>query len=235
MNKRGSHVGMVLSFVIFVTFLLFIFSVLQPEIQEDKTNKAAMKNLEREIIENISNKLSSFTLSVKNESIKTNDCFKINNLIPEKDKVIIRNSSKEIIGASNSGGNLVSEYLTKRGFFKVYHSHLFEEEKISCKQILVFESNYSVSSKTKTKYIFSLLAKELANSLEIKYNSMKNILNVPKNKDFQFALVLNNGTEIGNLNISENLKTNVEFKEWPVQYVDDKANILPGNVKIRVW
>ena len=234
MDKRGSHVGMVLSFVIFVTFLLFVFSVLQPEIQNDESNKAAIENIEKEIMENISSQMTSFTLSVQ-ESSEEDNCLKINNLIPKEKNVIVKNSKQNILNASTSEKNLKIEGDTERGFFKVYYSNFFEETGISCTPQELGAEEYSISSQKEKNLIFVPLVKGLTNSLENNYESVKNNFNVATNKDFQFALVLENGTEIGNLDNSENLKTNVEFKEWPIQYVGNKANIIPGDLKIKVW
>ena len=45
MNKKGSHVGMMLSFVIFVTFLVFLYSILYPMIKTGQDKKLVLDNL----------------------------------------------------------------------------------------------------------------------------------------------------------------------------------------------
>ncbi|MCK4647518.1 hypothetical protein KAT24_01145 [Candidatus Pacearchaeota archaeon] len=45
MDKKGSHVGMMLSFVIFVTFLVFLYSILQPVIKIRQDKKLILDSL----------------------------------------------------------------------------------------------------------------------------------------------------------------------------------------------
>ena len=51
MNKKGSHVGMMLSFVIFVTFLVFLYSVLYPMVKIGQDKKLILDNLILELSE----------------------------------------------------------------------------------------------------------------------------------------------------------------------------------------
>ena len=61
MNKRGSHVGVILSFAIFITFMVFLYFIIEPaiRIQGDKQN--ILDNLERELLEKFSANLTTYT------------------------------------------------------------------------------------------------------------------------------------------------------------------------------
>ena len=76
MNKKGSHVGMMLSFVIFVTFLVFLYSVLYPMIKLGQNKKLILDNLIIEMVEMLDSNYTS-------GSIKTDDAnfVKINELV----------------------------------------------------------------------------------------------------------------------------------------------------------
>ena len=50
-GKKGSHVGMMLSFVIFVTFIVFLYSVLSPAIKIGQDKKLILDNLILELVE----------------------------------------------------------------------------------------------------------------------------------------------------------------------------------------
>ncbi len=50
-NKKGSHVGMMLSFVIFITFIIFIIVTFDPIIRSKQNEKYLFGQLERALIE----------------------------------------------------------------------------------------------------------------------------------------------------------------------------------------
>ena len=60
-NHRGSHVGVVISFVIFVTFLTFLYAILQPAIKLSGDEPGTLKYIEEKIIENTSRSLTVIT------------------------------------------------------------------------------------------------------------------------------------------------------------------------------
>ncbi len=51
MEKKGSHVGMMLSFIIFITFFVFLYTVLQPIIKTEQNKKLILDSLEIELVE----------------------------------------------------------------------------------------------------------------------------------------------------------------------------------------
>lgn len=48
--KKGSHVGMMISFVIFVTFLVFLYSILQPVIKIRQNKELVLDSLKTELV-----------------------------------------------------------------------------------------------------------------------------------------------------------------------------------------
>ncbi len=60
MNKRGSHVGMMISFVIFITFLVFLYSILQPVIKTRQDKELVLDSLKTELL-NMLNETTSVT------------------------------------------------------------------------------------------------------------------------------------------------------------------------------
>lgn len=53
MNKKGSHVGMMLSFVIFITFIVFLYSILQPLLTMRQNKEFALESLKIELVNEI--------------------------------------------------------------------------------------------------------------------------------------------------------------------------------------
>ena len=65
-NKLGSHVGMIISFVIFITFIVFLYTVVKPAITTGEDKQTILSALEMQILENISANLTTATVQIKN-------------------------------------------------------------------------------------------------------------------------------------------------------------------------
>ena len=61
MEKKGSHVGIMLSFVIFVTFLVFLYSVIQPIIKTGQEKKISLDSLKIELVIILDPDLTSYS------------------------------------------------------------------------------------------------------------------------------------------------------------------------------
>src|SRR5690606_17204328 len=72
MNKKGSHVGMVLSFVIFVIFLVFTISILQPAVKQEKDKRALLEYLKNELANELSDQLNTTVIELKNSQGNAN-------------------------------------------------------------------------------------------------------------------------------------------------------------------
>lgn len=51
MNAKGSHVGVMLSFVIFITFIVFMFVIFEPNINLGNSKKSVLTYLEKVLVE----------------------------------------------------------------------------------------------------------------------------------------------------------------------------------------
>ena len=52
-KKGGTHVGMMLSFVIFITFITFLYTIIQPSIQVQKSKQVTLDVLKENLIREI--------------------------------------------------------------------------------------------------------------------------------------------------------------------------------------
>jgi hypothetical protein len=67
-NKKGSHVGMMLSFVIFITFIVFMLTTFDPLVRSGKNEKYLFEQLERALLEKF--KTDGDVLIVNIQSVK---------------------------------------------------------------------------------------------------------------------------------------------------------------------
>jgi len=235
-NRKGSHVGVVLSFIIFITFLLFLYPLLiKPVIETNKANQYLLDDLKAKLTEEVSAEL---TISSVEANIGTNqNCIELNNFISTAEissNIIVKNHAGVIQQGSVSGNNLrINRGNNNDVFFKVSHSKEFEvlnDPIITCK--IIQENNYEIGLIRTEKYIFETKIINLTKEYKNNYESLKTILGVPAGNEFDFSFIYDNKTSIGT---KKEVSTSIYAEEIPVQYVNKKGYILSGNINIRVW
>jgi len=243
MYKRGSHVGVVLSFVVFVVFVIFLYSILEPTIKIPKDKQVLLDYLKRVLIENLSAEMISSAIII-NDSISFN-CIKLKNLTAEigiNNHSIVKNEFEEISLAYMSDSPnepndlLINRYDNQNEFFKIYNSEEFiemSEARINPCRSLSIDDEYILGLVRTNEYIFEGKIIKLKDYYENNYNNLKNELKIPVEIDFSFSFKNSSGAIISTK--EKNLTTSIYAEEIPVQYVDNKANILSGFINIKIW
>jgi len=231
MKKRGSHVGVVLSFVVFVTFLIFLYSILEPAIQTRGDKQNLLDYLKTEIIEESLGELITATIVINESYFPPELCFEIEQ-ISDKAFYIVKNQTGGITTSSSEGNKLKINWTNKENrFFKIYYS---DEELnsygLSEENCADADGNYSISYVRNNNYIFEDKIEELIN-----YNKddLRGLLDFPKEDDFWIGFEYEDGTII-KLEEPE-VSTNIYAEEFPIQYIDRDANIKSGFINIKVW
>ena len=236
MSKRGSHVGVVLSFIIFISFLLFLYPLLiKPVVEANKENQYLLDGLKTKLTEEVSAELTISSVEVDTSTNK--NCIELRNFISATEinsNIIVKNQDGKVQQGSVSGNSLrINRENDNDVFFKVSYSEEFKEvnDQISnCKTIQ--ENNYEIGLVRTEKYVFETKIINLTKEYEINYESLKTILGLPSGNEFDFSFIYNNKTSIG---IKKEVSTSIYAKEIPVQYVNKKGDILLGNINIRIW
>ena len=239
MKKRGSHVGMVLSFVVFITFLVFLYSVVEPAIKTQKDEKAILNYLRTELIKKISANLTGVSVII-DETVSSN-CVQLENFTNEAEigsKLIVKNNSGNIFTAKISGNNLfVDRESSGNIFFKIYFSEEFEETEEGtmegCEILNKETGGYKIGLIRTEKNIFEVKIIELIGKYNSDYEILKNELKIPSGNDFGFGFICNNGTVIETG--EKDLSTNIYTEETPITYIDEDASILSGFIKTKIW
>lgn len=233
-DKRGSHVGVVLSFVIFVTFLVFLYSLLGSKVTP-QAKEGFLDYLRLELLERFSTNFTRITIDI---DTAVPSCSKLKNLIGEAEigsNIIVKDSDEEIVDSEFSGNDLIVK--SSDDFFKVYYAEYFDglgSGSESCTELEIDE-DYSISLLRTEEYVFEEKVIELIENYktEIGYENLKEELRIPTGTEFGISFENSEGgiTETG---ISETAKE-VHVREIPIQYVDDEANILLGKLNIQIW
>ncbi len=82
MNKKASHVGFMLSFVIFLTFIVFFFVVFNPIVNFDGNKEPSLEHLERNLLEMFDSNLTKIN-NVANEYSNGYDQLKSDLNVPD--------------------------------------------------------------------------------------------------------------------------------------------------------
>jgi len=239
MKKKGSHIGVVLSFIIFVIFLAFLYSTLEPLIKIEKGQEFMLEYLEVALIEKLNTNLTTLTVTIS-ESVNQ-DCVVLGDLIGDVEglnsKIIVKDYNRDIIPSyisEKSSNDLIVERDSSDIFLKIYGSEEFEilgeKKNGKCK---VLSGNYQVDLLKSSTYISKKKAEELKDDYLGEYENLKEEFNVAEGSDFGFGFIYNNGTIIETE--SKNVSRSVYVEEVPVRYIDSEANILSGYIKIKVW
>jgi hypothetical protein len=244
MEKRGSHVGIILSFVIFVTFLIFLYSAVEPIIKVQKDKQSLLDYLEKELIEEFSAEMTITSVNI-NKNVVSQECTEFENFITLTEMnppfIIAKNKSGIIYPAYISGNRLnlriIREDIESK-FFKIYNSSEFKEINENtgfCNLIKERQSNYNytIGLIRTNEYIFETRILDMINNYTTNYEGLKEELKIPTGSEFSFSFTYDNGTiiEVG----EEEVSTSIYAQETPIQYVNEKADIQFGFITIKVW
>jgi len=230
-NSRGSHVEVIISFIIFVTFIIFLFSILQPSISTQKDKKNIFDGIEREIIDYTSSNMTAITVKLDSEAETCVNLASFISYLEIENNIIVKDDLGKTISSNVSGNSLqINRESTTDTFFKIYYSEEFNEldEDLACTGI-----GYKLGLTKTSEYIFEAKVLYLIEQYE-DYETLKSDLKIPENVDFGYGIKLSNGTTF-ETHKEENLSINIYIRETPIEYVDLDGNILAGYIKTKIW
>jgi len=262
-NKKASHVGMILSFVIFITFVVFLYVYLNPSVETPESKRDLLNEIGLRIINNISSSFSIISISIFDNPETNcillsdflfasgiafeefNDTGEVEltpaNLIVKNGNYQIQESYSELQAKNLS--IVINRINTEDNFFKIYYSREFDrlsENGIGSCSIIPFESNksleegYVIGSVDTGKYIFEKNLYDIVERYNENYEKLKSELRISPGNEFGFEFVLSDETKLIAMEDAPS-SGNIYAEEIPVQYVDEDANILSGFINVKVW
>jgi hypothetical protein len=242
-DKHGSHVGVIISFVIFITFIVFLYVVVNPAVQTGEDKKTTLDYVGSKITENVSANFTSASIKINSKKNPGTNCVQLKNFlafleISRPYPLIVKNEIGDIENAySGSGTNFANLVINRKNkdnlFFEIDISPEFPGISVSTISPCSSVSEYNISLIKTQSYVFENNMYELIDEYNGDYEKLKTELNVPPGVEFGFGFTQSNGTKI---DIGKAAGTvNVFVKEIPVQYIDEKANILSGFINVKVW
>jgi hypothetical protein len=244
-NKKGSHVGMILSFTLFIVFLIFVYTIVDSPLKTRKENENIFQDIQKKILEDVSAEVYT-TFTYINFGLLENDCFEIinpKNLSDEMTSIVIMQQNNILndetiypeIGSEIEPGitKITDSGETISSFAKIYYSeNLFEKSEAYSGTNCVKLTPEIILKETRIveKNILSLIDK-MANN----YSLVKEEFGIGGEVDFHLEFEYENGTKISNSKFNEDLKREVFARSFYIDYLSIGAREKMGRFIIRVW
>ena len=243
-QRKGSHVGFVISFVLFVTFIVFIYVLLNSRLDLGQDKQNSLEYVKSEIIERVSENLTITSLST-NKTVFSENCFLFTDFISKTsvgNRLMVQNDSGEVFAAYSSS-DLTDLYINRAGstasdFFRVYSSDkflpitIYPETPSPCVNFNE-GAGYTIGLSKEETYVFESKVLELLNNYTTDYEALKKDIKISSNDEFGFVFTYNNKTEIKTPEI--NATINIYSERVPIQYIKTDSKREIGFIDVLVW
>jgi hypothetical protein len=235
-NKRGSHVGMILSFLVFVTFSAFLYSVIEPATRSNQDKLDLMNYLEVELLKEFTADMSTLIIKVIPSAIQNCIRFPLPNDDLKNMNVVVKDVNEKVYPTFIDSRNTLINF-NRGGALKVYYSNEFPRtlEITNC-LTLTEGTTYNISLFKTTEEIFAARIINLSDYIQDKnnYEEFKTRLNMVVGDEFGFIFNDANKKFIAGTE-EKNVSTDIYVEEIPIQYIDSEANIKSGFLSVKVW
>ena len=230
-NKRASHVGFILSFVIFITFLIFLFSIFGSPIKFSSSKDSVVDYLQIELENRLTSNLTIITIS---PTPTDKNCISIDNqgfdLLGMN--VIVKDKDNNVVPSKISGNNLYFKWSGEE-YFKLFYAQELQSGNLDNWADCYTLASGDINSYREDYYFDKDKIEKFISDYNLNYTQLKKDLGFPINDEFSLSFTDADGN-ITQTNQKEAV-TDIFSREIPVQYFDETAKINSGFINIRVW
>jgi hypothetical protein len=245
-NKGASNIDFVLAFAIFVMFLVFMYSAVEPALKTQTSKQSLLDNLKFSFADK-KIKSNNTILTITISGGRTKNCVKISGNsgdngkfydLAKNNNLLILNESGSVINYTDQGnGQILMGFVDPSyiGVLKGYNSTALDGSPpynggSGCDNVEVTLGSVTEESQIIQSGIFSILDQ---------YNldcgaTLKTELGIPEGSDFTFSFRLANNS-IVEPTCATIPNTDVYATTFPVQYLDSDANLQIGFLTVKVW
>lgn len=225
--------GVILSMVIFVGFILFLYLIINPAIKARNSKQFISDSLYSEILDKISANLT--TLKITNANIPSSfNCLKINvGDFGMENNFYVTDFDGNPIYSSYDGENISIDWSGNERGFNIYSSseEFLSSPSGSC--LSPISTSYVLNSISTKEEIFESKILNFIDQTNSNYENMKNLIHLPIDSEFSFSFIYPNGTEIGST--QNNVSVNVYADSETEKYIDRKGHFNFGEFIIKIW
>jgi hypothetical protein len=259
-NKKGSHVEIVISFAIFVTFLVFMYSILEPAVKKPKSKEYILESTKSAIMDYLMEEVLVYSLRIDEDEVSAQggSCFAIashlintNVTVKNGDNVIDSRLTKEYDSLNTQEydqlsilyySNDYTVYLSKEFGVGTYPSSCNTKLELCTPSTPDDERCYTLTKIGKEDHIFKSKIEKMRQDYDTQagLNSLRNMIGIPAGTEFYFEL-LNLSRDVlvkpdNEPKIDENI--NLYIEEFPISFIDennDPGNKQGGFFVVKVW
>lgn len=222
-RKRGSHVGVMISFLIFIVFITFIYSALEPAIKSENNKNLFLDNIEKKLIMSFEDNLTVGIIKV----LTSKSCLELSE-VNDNFVYVAKDKENNQLDIDTIEGHVLIG-LNNNDYIKVYASKWFNVSKSSFSSCETFYNSFKITRKE----IFKKKIQKIINDYNTDYEKLKANLGIPEELSFKFDFILQNKTEI--LTNKKIVSDNIYSKEFLINYFDESANLKLGKIRLQVW
>lgn len=233
-NKKGSHVAIVISILLFMGFFVFLYSVLEPKGDIQQNQHALLDLLENRLTDNFLANLTTVTFVVDEAYplLGDIDCATIDNLEDYNDKNLYVRDRDSFVDFSYDTSYINIANPTSR-FFKIYYSEEEFDSANSPNKCELMASHYDIGLIKTNQEIFETKILNYISFYENEYEDLKTQLDISSGKEFYFKFIYNDGTIIAPT--ERTTYGSVYVEKMNIEYINKKAEKKMGEIEVWVW
>ena len=233
-KKSQSHVEMILSFVIFVSFVFFLLVFLNP-LKQKEINSKDLDKAEAKIIENLSITYRYLSLFLDYPVIE--NCFSVKNPLNLQDKIIVKDINGNLRLSTNDENTISISSSPGNTAYILYFSEDFFYPPLSGSCNVLPETDYSFGALGYEKLVLYENLAELNQEYKSNYSALKSSLGLVMDRDFEFAIYNLDGRVLFNetLNSHKIKGSNIFSRQVPLRVIYKNATQDSVLFYLRVW
>ena len=235
-SKKGvSHLEIILSFIIFLGFLIFLLAIFRPT-SFSKDTDSDLNILEESIQSQISTPLAFITLNL-NDDVEIQECFFINYELDIINNVIVKNKDGNIVNAETDEENkrIYIDSSNEKFFYLYFSEKLEEKEFIKDSCIEIDSSNYHLGLYRNYNLTSYEKLEDLREEYNNDYENLKNQLGVPTTKEFAFVVRETLGNDIIVARKRTEGPVNIISRDVTIQILYNNGTFGYGILNIQTW
>ena len=248
-NKKGSHVGVVVSFVIFITFLVFLYAILEPVTVRHRDKQYILDYLKFNLLGEATGNMTTMLLKV-DEPVGPQPCLNLQQIIDGEEPIeegcipeymvnnlMFKTSEEQFTYERNSGNLRVNTGTGFQGIITIIYSEDFEplpyDGVPGCSP-----KSYRVGFVRTFSEVFGVKMLQLNETYYLDYKGLKAQLGIPEGTEFNFYVY--DGARSEPPIISAEMypvptDTTVYVEETPIQYIDENGDTVFGFLLVKIW
>jgi len=231
-KKAQGHVELILSFVIFIGFILAMLFFLIPY-KNNNSIQGDLDNAQKILIDNITINYLETSLILEPGVSLSGDYFVVDNYFSINKNIVVLDEDGNKKNAEVEGGNIKIQGAGDKRYYKLLFSDLFANIVLTgtSQTLQPAEYEFGILSNSSTVFYDYLLV--LNESYYFDYESLKESLNL-KN-DFGFVVYDSSNQVVFSALRENRAKAGVASRNIPISVINQNAERLNFLINIRTW